>query len=323
MRWILAIFSVCLIAVSPLVAAVPPASEQRVLICGVARNVAPSLRIVMENIEQLGSRFKDYKVIVYENNSTDNTVELFSNWAQSNPHVIFLTEKLTNEQLAPSRTERIAAARNKVLDKAREAPYRDFELLIMVDLDFYHALPIDAIVQTVETDREWDCVAANGINPRGMLRDTYAFRDESFPFGPELLGDRWLSLVDGGLPELKCNDWLPVYSAFGGLAIYKTRSLLPYSYSGTVTEELKQLYAQLLPSMTAENSLEYRKVNNLTSDANLANTPIIFRPNMISEHPNCPERITCCEHVPIHATMRLHGHGKIFVNPALIVRYLF
>ena len=49
--------------------------QSRTVICGLARNIATHLPGTMARIERLGSMFADYRVLVYENDSTDATRE--------------------------------------------------------------------------------------------------------------------------------------------------------------------------------------------------------------------------------------------------------
>lgn len=91
----------------------------KVLICGVCRDVEKAVLNSVNNIEELGSKFSDYAVIIYENNSKDHTADLFAIWAEKNPKVTFISEKLIEKHLPQSRPERIARARNIVLSCKR------------------------------------------------------------------------------------------------------------------------------------------------------------------------------------------------------------
>ena len=94
--------------------------------------------------------------------------------------------------------------------------------------------------------KEWDAVTANGILGAGCYYDLFAFRNERFPFGAELMGDSIyedLSFIPMYLAEK--NDWLPVYSAFGGLGIYKRASIIHFSYEGHVTNDLRKDYKNM------------------------------------------------------------------------------
>src|SRR5947209_18049 len=104
--------------------------NEKVIICGVGKNIAPFLPNMIRKIESLGKSFKDYKVIIYENNSIDETVSLLNKWAKDNPKIMIISETLTSEKLAmrtighalrdkaPNRMELIAYGRNEVLKRA-------------------------------------------------------------------------------------------------------------------------------------------------------------------------------------------------------------
>jgi hypothetical protein len=193
----------------------------------------------------------------------------------------------------------------------------------MVDLDFVTPWPIEEILNTLEVPSEWDCVAANGTFSNGLYYDRYAFRDQHHPFGPENLGDQFWDELPGSLFTLSGEEWIPVHSAFGGLAIYKTNSLLKFRYSGIVTKDLKTYCKQVLLSLPATNQQLKSYLSTLGLDANTPNAdiPVLFQKNTFGEHPANYEKVTCCEHVPLHASMSVHGHGKIFINPKMIMKY--
>ena len=293
-------------------------NSQKILICGVCRDVESAVEYTIKNIETLGEQFSDYQVILYENNSKDNTAALLSEWAEKNHHVVFLSENLSKEELPPSRTEKIAKARNLVLNAARDPKYSEYEYLIMADLDFRTDWPIDEIIQTIHSKEEWDCVSSNALW-RGVYGDRYAFRDHNFPLGPELLGDYWTKRVGETWFTIHQQEWLPVYSAFGGLAIYKTRSILPFQYSGTVTDDLKKYYREIFRAAPKRDPeiTKYLEIIKRQKINNVSEVPIVFQHNIPSERPANYQPVTCCEHVTLHASMAIHGFGKFFINPKM------
>ncbi len=297
--------------------------EHRVLICGVCRNVSAASENSIRNIEELGRRFKDYAVIIYENNSLDDTAQKFSAWASSNNHVTFISETLSKKELAQSRTCRIANARNKVLEVVRKEKYDKFRYLIMVDLDFRTAWPIDEIIHSVNQAFDWDSISANGITATGTYYDRFAFRSKDFPFGPELLDHEfWAELLpnDQGrwfkLPQ--ATGWMPVYSAFGGLAIYKTETIRKFSYSGSVTPALKKYYKNILSDLSPDHPhlVKYRTLNKKHSG-----NKVIFRKNCLEWQSPKDRSIAVCEHVTLHAAMALKGYRAFYVNPKLVMQY--
>lgn len=300
------------------------AGNQKVLICGICRNVSFAIPNTIKSIETLGSCFADYAVIIYENNSSDSTAPLLTQWACSNARVNFVSEIIPTEQLAPARTIRIANARNIVLQLAQDPKYCDFKYLIMADLDFKEAWPVDEIVKTIESEIDWDCVSANGIYPNGDYLDRYAFRDKQFPLGPELIQHGFWNDVCQKPVKITGKDWASVYSAFGGLAIYKTASIINFSYSGIVTKGLEEFYKIIILSLPVNHHhlKLYLKQNHLNSTNDLLSIPLNFQWNsMWDNNPAYYKDVTCCEHVTLHAAMFLHGFDKFYINPKMIMRY--
>lgn len=294
---------------------------QKVIICGVCRNIEPAVPNTISNIEMLGSRFTDYAVIIYENNSTDNTASRLSAWAEKNPHVVFTSETLSSSELPPTRPEQIARARNHVLSLAKDPKYGDFAYLIMADLDFLTPWPIDEIVRSINLPFEWDCISANGVTPEGSYYDRYAFRNDAFPFGPEMIGYYfWFDLRSQEKKwfELSGDSLIPIYSAYGGLAIYKTASIFPFSYSGTPTDELAKYYKQIASTLSPTNRhlQKYLTINKMESGSDLLKNPIVFQKDLLLGDVN-----QCCEHLPLHASMAINGFGKFYINPKMYMRY--
>src|SRR5262245_25427326 len=72
-------------------------SEARIVICGLARNVAAHLPRTKARIERLGSMFADYRVLVYENDSTDATPAILNRWAARNDRVTAISQRRGKE----------------------------------------------------------------------------------------------------------------------------------------------------------------------------------------------------------------------------------
>lgn len=311
--WLLALFFIsaelCAISVVP----------EKILICGVCKDIEFAVGPSIRNIEKLGKRFQDYTVIIYENNSNDMTPYLLADWARRNSHVLFVSEYLKLNELPNNREEKIARARNIVLDLAKDAKFDEYTYLVMVDLDFTHSWPIDEIVETTQMQGDWHCISANG-EKNGSYWDRYAFRDSQYPFGPELLGHDWWNQLFRSWFDLRGDKPKRVYSAFGGLAIYKRSAIIPFSYSGTVTEDLQNYYGLIQAALPANcpQLQEYLKINHLT---NSDQQPMVFQSSPPSNRPEGFKELICCEHVTLHASMALHGFGNFFINPKLVMKY--
>lgn len=319
--------------------------QEKVLICGICKNVEKAVPNTIRSVQEIGTQFLDYQVVIYENNSTDKTKELFQEWAKNNNHVIFLSEDLPKKKMARelamkvfNRAEGLARARNKVLDVAMQDKYKDYKYVIWADLDFLDKWDIANIIDTiVHPEQEWDAVFANGAY------DLFAFRDPEFSIGFELIGDKYWKRLDELRSRFSLNPqgpWKKVYSAFGGLGIYKREALIGCRYSGVVTKDLEKVVTAWIEKATAAKEVcflnEYKQL--------LATAQVIdLRQDHLSNRKLLPDEIgvrmqngnglgkivwfSCtrkrtlpwtCEHIPLHASMILHGHDKIFINPRLI-----
>ena len=115
---------------------------ENVVICGVCRDVGKQLPCMIENIEQIGSLFNDYRVIVAEYNSDDHTPSLLYQWMRNNPKIyaqigyipprnfeIWIVNITEDNQFF--RGEQVAHARNGVLDIAMSNAYLDFPYITL------------------------------------------------------------------------------------------------------------------------------------------------------------------------------------------------
>jgi len=325
--------------------------HEKVIICGVCRDVESKLPYTIQIIEEIGALFDDYQVVVYENDSQDNTRALLASWKEKNSKVVVISEDLTVSGLEKIiinrhddnrffRPEEIARARNIALDTAMSDRFSDYDYLIWLDMDFKLFPVIDGIIETFESKKEWDAVFAYGVDPANKYWDWYAFRDDSYPLGSELLGNEWWYMKKEF--SLKPEDeWHLVYSAFGGCGIYRKSSITGCRYSGTVTVDLEQLNKKIiaqgkktdhpqvmsyLDSLSALRGIVYIdkvkpnlpqiKHPKMGIILNRLEEPVIWKmSSFVFQYPSV------CEHVPFHAKMILNGNDKLFINPRLVFFY--
>ena len=314
--------------------------DEKVLICGIARNIEKAIPNTIESIGKLGSNFSDYRVIIYENNSSDKTKEKFKKWAKKDRRVIFISEYVSKKKMAKqlsmgivNRTELIARARNIVLDKAMSKKFDDYKYVIWADLDFLEPWDVEHIVESItHPEKEWDAVFAYGAY------DLFALRTEEWPVGFELVGLHYWDQLDQIRNEFvlqKEDPWKKVYSAFGGIGIYKRDAIKGCRYSGVVTNDLEKVTARWL-----EKARDKKGVIFLDKyDELLLNEKIVELDGSIvqkkEEYPDplgvrlkggrlawfsCTKNTTLpwvCEHIPFHALMVLNGHDRLYINPKI------
>jgi hypothetical protein len=132
----------------------------------------------------------------------------------------------------------MAAYRNKYMQILSQNEFnRDF--VIVIDLDI-SGFEIEGLINSFSIRTEWDCIAANGISLSSKLRrqyhDSYALiekdkLDEIQTEGSIKTNRIKYSSFRKGMP------FVPVDSAFGGMAIYKWNSINNAFYTCLVNND--------------------------------------------------------------------------------------
>lgn len=210
-------------------------SATTAVIGGLARDVAGVLPLTIARIEQIGAMFADYRVVIYENDSRDDTPQLLTDWAARNSRVHVTIERrgdLVNPNTrCLKRAERMAHYRNQCLEAIR-ARFADFGHVLIVDTDLADGWSFDGLANTFGHD-DWDFVGSNGLILKrvgwqlnvAMQYDAWAFRsDEAFtPYSTKLVNH--MSWTRGA-------PLVPVTCSFGGLGVYRMPAYLAGQYAG-------------------------------------------------------------------------------------------
>ena len=294
--------------------------QDKILICGVIKNGENGFLNVKKSIEKLGQRVLDYRVIIYENNSTDATKELYLDWAKSEKKLIFIHENLSKEFLenftikkGDYRTEHIARARNIVLKKALNLEFDSYPYLIMVDLDDFDEWNIDEILDSIKNpEKDWDGIFANGSY------DLYALRSKEFLLSAEILGWNLWSVFQPyiGLKLKKIlasRRWYPVESGFGGLAIYKREAIKGCIYKGLIDSN----YIQKMKNSDYTQDFIYKKNKNTKKVIFRALSKLIEWEKSNFTPTAAPDVIYISEHIMFHHQMIENGYDRLFINPSL------
>jgi hypothetical protein len=191
-------------------------NKYNVIFSGTVRNCEKYIGKTLDNIEICGNKFKSFAVIIYENDSTDNTRAILQEKKKSNYYYI-LEDNITEER----RTVRLANGRNKILEKARSISNNtDYDYLIILDMD--NVNESGTFIESIETCFEynvndWDVLTGNQSD---WYYDIWALRKEN-DYNMDFAAD------PNGLPTrfYEKNGLLEVNSAFGGIAIYKLSSI--------------------------------------------------------------------------------------------------
>jgi hypothetical protein len=219
-------------------------ANSSIAICGLAHNCAHKLSTNIKFIEDLRTYFKFLQVVVVENDSHDNTRAILDYWSESSSNVAILVgierpidtiSDQSNYNVNPyysyKRISYLATLRNQYLNYIK-SDGRVYDYILVLDFDV-DKISLSGVLNSFEQRDSWDVACAYGysISPRlqERIHDTYAMvllGDENKPQQErpikQLQRDVRLDKISGSL--------FPVYSAFGGLSIYKAGLLEGINY---------------------------------------------------------------------------------------------
>ncbi|EDQ90679.1 uncharacterized protein MONBRDRAFT_24295 [Monosiga brevicollis MX1] len=222
--------------------------EFTVVILGLCRDNEQMLPRTMASLHKIGKLFKNYQILILENDSVDQTPALLRQLAREDDHVHALSLQLYDDTLpfqfgekSKRRTYAMAKLRNRLVDMMRAAPYNTADYAIVVDMDLV-TLPAERAIQAAFR-LNFDVVCAHGINWHVHLfggrrhYDDFAIQDMAgnrVRYACSTCGEPAIDPLELG-PETPA---LRLQSCFGGFAIYN-RSIFDHcKYSGDDCEHL-------------------------------------------------------------------------------------
>ena len=230
----------------------------KVAIVGTISNVETVLRSDLSQIINALTDLNVSDIFLVESDSDDQTSTLLMDLEEKYSNLKYVRlGKLKNK--IPNRIDRIRYCRNQYVHWLRENYVTKlWDYVIVVDLDgMNNKIKATAINSTIRSTIMWDAVFAN---QKYGYYDIYALRHATWMpydcfrvlnimkkkleiklsnkpirsfFLKRIYFDqlRRKLIYDKMLKIPKNSDWIPVHSAFGGLAIYRTELLLKNDYS--------------------------------------------------------------------------------------------
>lgn len=230
-------------------------SDISLIICGIVRDCAGGIKRNRPVIDKLCTLVKDAKVVIFENDSKDATKSLLDQWSKECKYVYVQSEDFNtvtiptvkaangvNPSFSAKRISKMAYYRNKYLDFVREQGW-SADYLMVVDLDL-RKIELDGLIHSLSIADTWDMLAANGViySPSAFFRrrynDTFALvenGEEAIPQTETSIREKqykWAHLK-------KSMPLQPVYSAFGGLAIYRFQALQDCRYEALLNDDAR------------------------------------------------------------------------------------
>jgi len=218
-----------------------PKLNKRVIITGVCRDIEHYFTQSVNKFLYLTHFFTSASIIIFENDSKDNTVQLLKDFKCKNiqKNITLLSEK----NVKGSRTKRIAHARNQIL-KYMEHEKLNPDFVITIDMDeILTEFECSSILYPFQEKINWSMFGGNSR----IYYDMWALRTMDFPYL-----DFWKMEEISREERMKYYFKIPldskpikVFSCFNGIGIYKYKHLLGCRYDGDTTCEHISLHTQM------------------------------------------------------------------------------
>jgi hypothetical protein len=256
-------------------------------------------------------------------------------WAALNNRVTVKCEDIDEEKMKdhciartmdnkPCRMESIAYARNRLMEMLEETDIgsREEDRIIMFDADVncvMSAQPISTILKSGPND--YDALFANGLSQRKNYYDISAYYDMYYPFGLEMIdekrvfSEKYKSLIQ----QIPTNaPRIPVFSAFGGIGIYKASCIRGLRYTGTITKDVHSVFTRFCEDHPDHPWVHHIR-NKPTTHLDGALLGIyLYDSKLFYKNNSGYNYQVICEHVPFHSAMICRGHSRLFVEPSLL-----
>jgi hypothetical protein len=148
------------------------------------------------------------------------------------------------------------------------------------------------------------------------MYDLYTYRDESFPFGPEIIGDQFFSgkhekKLYRHTDRLKRREFYPVYCAFNGAALYRREYLHQCRYSAYPNRDLDNLYRKIASDMGKDPSNWFPRQTHI--NGTLPGVYLFGEDGFFYQNNAGYDYPIIIEHAALHAT--LIKKGKLYLRP--------
>jgi hypothetical protein len=264
-------------------------------ICGPVRNCGPYLKKVLYNIEQIGSLFDDYQIIIFYDKSDDVTLNILKEYQIKNPKLLFYVNKTP---VSIFRTHNIAFARNYCLEYVKENK-NTFPYFIMMDLDDVNCKGINLEPLRNSLKREdWDGLS---FNTSPHYYDIWGLSIWPFCFSYNHFSNNFKyhtiirDYIMKKLSDLKKGELLPCISSFNGFSIYRTNKFLNTYYDGNVRLDL-------FPK-------DFLKAHAIIQKSK----GIVYK-----DYGHVKGKYEDCEHRAFHQQARINSGARIMISPEIL-----
>jgi hypothetical protein len=210
--------------------------DSTIVFSGLCINIEKNIPGLKLRIEHIGNYFKEYKFVIFENDSTDDTRQLLNEWSKKNSNIklvpcieddeckLKVNKAISTGTFSSDRMKRMANYRNRLLYYIRQN-YIDYNYLMMFDLDITGPWSIDGIADSFSKSSKWDVVTAFGLNGitgtfgKPVYYDFIAYRDEKLNINKNIFD--FIEIIYKMDNIKNKNKLIKTTSSFAGMAIYK------------------------------------------------------------------------------------------------------
>lgn len=221
--------------------------NKKIIITGTTKNSETYIQNRIDKLHTIGQYFTEYYILLYENDSQDNTCKILNK--NKNNNFGFISEQNIIERIQHKHLNRVQIlcyARNQLLNHVKKY-YSHYDLLIMIDLDnVLEEFKPKTILNAFNYGDEWSGLTANCI---GKYYDIWALRINKSIWNDNVHGKLWTSPLEHDCwfqikNNIPCKQLIREYqtiipttmpliqttSSFGGLGIYKINAILNAQY---------------------------------------------------------------------------------------------
>jgi hypothetical protein len=272
--------------------------KHKVVIVGISRDNAKELPSMIRHIEHVGSFFKEYKVVLFENDSKDGTKMILNQWQKNNTKVKIISKDFGNQK-RPNH-QFLADARNYYLQEIANKEYESYDIVMMVDMDMEKGIDVRGIFDSFSKINEWDAVCSNGIRAslNNAMYDMFAFRNKEFPWTPKQWSyvcekgdehDKWRSICEPTKIVKANENWQPSEAVYWNIIVRKGQKI--YEVNSPLVSVNSCFGGMAFYKHEFIKDCLYNSVDN------------------------------DCEHIPFHECIKSTHMGRMVMNPNQIIRY--
>lgn len=220
-------------------------SKKKIIIASLLRDTSSRMKLIRKKVESLGELFLDYRVLIVENDSVDQTRNNLLRWSKENPKIIVLgcgvgakkcemkEEKTTTHSIDHSdklrkRINKMSKLRNIYLEYIKNNfDPEEYEYVALWDLDVIGSTYLDGVMNGIgemELNPELSVMCANGVYKWSVVNffyDTFALVEKGGEKG--ISSNIHTGLI--GHQHTPGDPLVPVKSCFSGFALYRSKDL--------------------------------------------------------------------------------------------------